>query len=145
MKREFEYCVNLRLIHPDMDPAQMASEVAMTPSHSWAKGDQRWAPNGRLLNGEREESYAYFPMGSGEDGELAKAMDRTIGVLEKHAQFFNKFGVTGGAAMLYVYWYPNGDTGEVFNIELLRRMSELGVEFGLNVYESQFASSRTES
>lgn len=39
--------------------------------------------------------------------------------------------------MFYVFWYPTGDTGEMFGTELLLDMAEMGVELGINVYEDR--------
>jgi hypothetical protein len=39
--------------------------------------------------------------------------------------------------MFYIFWYPNGDTGEVFETALLLKMAELGIDFGLNVYDDR--------
>lgn len=39
--------------------------------------------------------------------------------------------------MLYAFWHPNGDTGEVFRTDLLRRMADLGIELGINVFDDR--------
>jgi hypothetical protein len=39
--------------------------------------------------------------------------------------------------MFYVFWHPNGDTGELFTPELLGKMASLNIAFGLNVYDDR--------
>jgi hypothetical protein len=39
--------------------------------------------------------------------------------------------------MFHVFWYPNGDTGEVFGTELLRNMAKMGIEAGINVFDDR--------
>lgn len=134
MSSPFRYRVSLRVTHPTLDPAETAAQLAAEAKVSWAAGEPRKTPKGRLLGGVREESYCAFDIGSGNDGALAECLDAAVARLQPARDFIRQMRATGGSLMLYVSWYPAGDTGEVFGAALLRDMADLGIALGLNVY-----------
>ena len=138
-KRPFDYSVSLRLIHPTIGPLEMAEELDRQPKYSWALGEPRRTPKGTVLPGVRKQNYCSFDLVSGSDGELAKSLLSEIDLLKKHREFLHTVYDLGGSAMLYVFWYPNGDTGEVFSVPLLRDLADLRIEIGLNVYDDRGA------
>ncbi len=139
MKRPFKYSIELQFRHPDIDPVRIATELNMKPSHSWKNGDLRVTPDGQKTGGIRKGSYANFRICEGYDGEFASALDFWVNNLESSAEFFRECRKSGGAIIFYIYWYPNGDTGEVLKPELLSRISNLGIELGINVYETTYS------
>jgi hypothetical protein len=52
-------------------------------------------------------------------------------------EFIRNLCTTGGSAAFYVFWYPNGDTGEVFEAPLLLALGEVGIALMLNVYDDR--------
>jgi hypothetical protein len=109
----------------------------LVPEYSWKSGSPRETPEKTPSSGTRKESYCTFRLGDGQDGELANVIGRAVESLAQHAEFFRDLRATGGSAMFYVFWYPNGDTGDVFGADLLTQMGQLGIEFGLNVYDDR--------
>lgn len=97
------------------------------------------APNGRNLGIARAETYCLFPVGGGDDGALAERLQACLIGLEPHSAFLLDLKATGGALLFYAFWYPDGDTGEVFGADLLARMAALGIDLGINVYDDRAA------
>lgn len=92
-------------------------------------------PKGTLFGGVRDESYCCFDICAGTDGELADELRNAVSTLKHYREFFSQLSSSGGSAEFYVFWYPNGDTGQTFDCELLTGLTELGIRLGINVYE----------
>ncbi len=137
MGSPFDYHVSLRVKHPRLDAAVIAAQLRMTPKFCWTAGEPRKTPKGTALEGIRQESYCTLDIGSGDDGELAKCLSSAVDSLKPRSKFLRQMRATGGSLMFYVFWYPNGDTGEVFETPLLRDMANLGIGLGINVYDDR--------
>ena len=135
----FDYSVNLRVKHPSRHPDAIATDLAMSPRTAWNVGEPRVSASGRLLGGTRTETYCWFPMGDGHDGELARCLSDALLELETRVNAVRALKATGGTIQFYVFWYPNGDTGQVFDTALLSRMAALGIDLGINVYDDRNA------
>ena len=109
----------------------------MEPRHSWTVGETRRTPKGRPLRGIRTDSYCSFEMGSGKDGQLANCLKQAICQLEPKTAFLQEITATGGTLSFNAFWYPNGDTGETFSLELIQAMAAMGVSLDLNVYDDR--------
>lgn len=139
MNTPFSYHVSFRVKHPTLRPEEIAAELGLTPRYSWAAGDARMTPDTSLLGGIRKESYCTFEMGEGEDGELAPCLRRAAESLGSHRTHLNEMRLSGGSLEFYVFWYPNGDTGDVFPADLLFLIADLGIDLGINVYDARNA------
>ena len=139
MGAPFDFAVSLRVVHPDIDPAVVIAELSMAPKYSWKAGSPRVSPKGNSLGGTRKESYCTFDIGRGSDGEVAECLADALKRLTEHSEFLANLKATGGSVMFYIFWYPNGDTGEVFGADLLAQMAHLGIDLGLNVYDDRQA------
>ena len=117
--------------------SELADVLPIAPSWSWQVGDARRTPRGPRLPGVYSDSYCTFDIAAEEDGEVAQhileALERLIGKRE----FIRNLCKTGGSAAFYVFWYPSGDTGEVFEGSLLLALGELGIALMLNVYDDR--------
>ena len=122
-----------------MDPDLICKALNWETKYRWKAGTPRRTPKGTPLEGTYGDSRCSFEVGSGDDGELARCLRAAIERLEKYADFLKQMRKDGGDIQFYVFWYPNGDTGEVFGVDLLSRMAELGIDLGLNVYDDRHA------
>ena len=134
-KQQFDYRVSLRVTHPTLDPGAIANELGLQASHSWAAGEARETPEGTPLSGVRKECYCTFDIASGDDGEVAGRLRAALSQFKPQRDFLRQISSSGGSLMSYVFWYPAGDTGEVFSVALLHEMADLGIELGINVYD----------
>ncbi|MDR7219960.1 DUF4279 domain-containing protein [Aminobacter aminovorans] len=135
MTNVFRYAVSLQIKHPHVHPEHVCAELGSSPEYSWVAGEPRKTPKGTPLSGVYKENYCIFDMGSGHDGALVQSLDRALQELHSKGEYLRHLRSTGGTLMFYVFWYPNGDTGAVFQADLLMRMADLGISLGINVYE----------
>jgi len=137
MTTPFSYAVNFQIRHPTKHANELAVGFPWEAQVSWTVGDERTTPKGVRIGGTRSQSYCTFRVEKGDDGELAACLSRTTDALAVHREHLAELRRSGGRLSFYVYWYPNGDTGEVFSAELMAKMASLGIDFGLNVYDDR--------
>jgi hypothetical protein len=131
----FAYTVSLQVFHPNSDPKEIAAGIGLPSSRSWMVGEQRATPKGTRLPGTYSDSYCVFPLGGGDDGELADFLRVALRKLEQVATFISEIRRTGGKLNLFVSWSV-GDRGEVFDVELLAQMARIGVDLGIDPISS---------
>lgn len=139
-KQQFDFHVSLRATHPTLDPTSIAAGLDLKPNHSWTAGEPRVTPTGTPLGGVRNESYCTFDLGSGKDGEVARCLRSALSHLKQHKDFLRRMNSDGGSLRFYVFWHPNGDTGEVFPTSMLKDKGDLGIELGINVLEDHLSN-----
>jgi hypothetical protein len=137
MSAEFDFKVVLMVKHPTRTFAEISAAVGREAKYGWTVGEPRKTPVGRALGGFRDESYCGFEIGSGNDGALASFLNRAMLKLKPVREALRELRATGGSLTLVVTWYPNGDTGENFSMPLLREMTDMGIELGINVYDDR--------
>jgi len=122
-----------------MSVSELAGVLPITPNWSWQVGEGRRTPRGTRLSGVYSDSYCTFDVAAGEDGEVAEHVRETFKRMNNKREFIRRVCSTGGSAAFYVFWYPNGDTGEVFEGSLLLALGEVGIALMLNVYDDRNA------
>lgn len=126
----FCYRVSLQVKHPYAEPRRIIAAIALPSVRSWAAGERRSTPTGRLLPGAYTESHCAFDIGEGNDGELASLLRRTLDRIEPSAAFISELRKTGGEFHFFITWTP-GERGDVFDANLLNDMARLGIDLGI--------------
>ena len=126
----FEYRVSLQIRHPSADPNDIVQQIGRTPVRSWAVGEPRQTPTGRVLEGVYRETYCVFDVGRGNDGELARLLGKAVAELDGAKALFRDLRETGGSINFYVTWTA-GERGEVFDTALLFSLAQLGIDLGI--------------
>jgi hypothetical protein len=139
MGKPFDYSINFQIRHPTASVEKLAAGLPWEVSSGWTAGEQRVTPIGRQLGGARPESYCSFQIAKRDDGRIPTCLSNALDVLATHRDHLDEICRTGGSLNFYVFWYPNGDTGAVFNADLLERMAALKIDLGLNVYDDRSA------
>lgn len=102
-----------------LDPQAVSNELQLPMTASCRAGDARVTPRGRRLGGRRTNTYCCLKIASGDDGQLAQSLVAASAKLMRHELFLHRLRETAATMYFYVFWYPNGDTGEVFPTSLL--------------------------
>jgi hypothetical protein len=126
----FSYRVSLQVRHPDINPHDMIAGIGLPAARYWAMGEERTTPKGTPLPGTYRESYCLFDLGERDDGELSSFLRRTLVELKHAAGFISDLRATGGKVSCYITWSP-GDHGELFDVELIGSMAQLGIDLGI--------------
>lgn len=129
----FPYKVALQVVHPDADPADVVEGIGIPASLSWKVGDDRSAPDGTKLGGQRQQTYCLFQLGRGEDGQLAKCLWNAVRILKPKKRYLHVLRETGGRTNFYVSWTV-GDRGDVFDTRLLSEIVDLGIDLGIEPF-----------
>lgn len=129
----FQYSVSLQVWHPHADPELVERGFALKAAHKQKVGESRKALNGTLLSGTYRESYCVFDLASGQDGKLADCLRSLVNELEAKQGYIENFRESGGRLNWFVGW-TCGEHGEVFDIELLSRLANLGIDLGIEPY-----------
>jgi hypothetical protein len=132
----FSYGISLQVRHPDADPNDIASGLALTVKRSWRVGEPRSTPRGNTLPGHYGETYCVFDVGSGDDGEVAERLRSIIALLLPKRDFIHELRATGGSLNFYVTW-TIGERGEVFDCSLLSVLASLGIDLGIEPLNSE--------
>src|SRR5213082_491937 len=128
----FEYEVALQVWHPSADSSDIIQQIGRTAGASYAAGEQRRSLSGSPLEGVYRESYCLFRLGDGEDGDLARFLEARVAELAPLKPVFAQLRATGGKIMFGILW-TEGSTGEVFDVDLLAGIANLGVDLGIEV------------
>jgi hypothetical protein len=73
---------------------------------------------------------------------LSVLLGRALDQLAPHRPFFQRIRSQGGTIEFFVGWFFDGDSGDVFDCDLLARMADLKIDLSLNVYGPESPPSR---
>ena len=65
---------------------------------------------------------------------LAVLVGRALDQLAPHRPFFHRIRSQGGTVEFFVGWFFDGNSGDVFDCDLLARMADLKIDLSLDVY-----------
>jgi hypothetical protein len=133
MKRQ-RVKLSLHIRHPARNLSTVCSDLGFKPAYIWKKGDERLTPKGNRIGGIREASYCSIDFGSTSREHLAKLIEAKLELLKPHQATLRRISTTGGTISFYVGWFCDENTGETFNVQLLREMAGLRIALELNIY-----------
>jgi hypothetical protein len=134
--KPYRYVISLRVFHPKMDPAEISIALQRTPKVSWKAGDSRVTPKGTPLKGLRKDSYWTCNVLKGEwpGKDLTDAVSDLVTQLSLHRSFFQQVRSEGGKVEFFVGWFFDGNSGDVFDVDLLAKLADLGIALSLDIY-----------
>ncbi len=92
------------------------------------------SPKGVSLGGVYETSYCSFEIPQQTGEELSEMLDRVTNELTPHLELLSKIRACDGRIEFFIGWYSEGNTGDVFSYELMRKLGELGVDMAFDIY-----------
>jgi hypothetical protein len=134
---EYSFSVSLRLWHPERLSREITSILQVEPRHSGDVGSTRMTPKGTQLAGVYDQTFwtARIVDGSSAGRSLAAAVSEILDRFEVQQDFFRDFSSTGGRAELFIGWFlDNGNSGDVLEHRLLRRLADLGLDLSFDIY-----------
>jgi hypothetical protein len=135
----FDYSVSFRVTHPSMNPDILCKQLRSNTKTKWQAGALRKTPDGESLPGVYSETYCCFELAHPKNVGLSEFLLRNNKKLFRYKDFLHSIRSTGGTLEYFVGWFADKDSGEVFELELLKQLAELGINLSLAVY----AGSRT--
>ena len=138
----YEYCVSLRVTHPDIDPNKITKALGIKPFRSWRAGEPRVSPKGTPLEGVSKESFwaAHTHKEKrllSENIYLEDYISQFNKRLQPYASFFEELVNSGGYIEYFVGWFSENNVGATFEPSLMKETSALNIAIGLDVYVSE--------
>ncbi len=130
-----KYDVSFRVRHPEMDPEHISEELGLKATYKWKAGTGRKTPKGETLKGTHESTYCSFELQHPQKTGLSDLLKQFNNKLYQHRDFIKSIRVTGGSLEYFVGWYSNKDSGEIFDLELLTQLVELGIDLSIEVHQ----------
>ena len=130
----FKFDVSLRFSGKAIDPAEMRARLGFEPEFQHKIGEQRTTPKGDILEGVYKTSYCCFSYTRRQNEELSEMLARIVESLAQHKDLFSRIRENDGRSEFFIGWYSSKNTGEIFDYELLGKISALGIDLALDVY-----------
>ena len=108
----------------------------MNPSRCWRAGETRTAPDGTPLEGNFTDSFwvATLTEGRWSEEALPDIISDLVNRLAANKKPFHQYRAEGGRVELFVGWFLDGQSRDVFNCDLLGRLAELEIDLALDIY-----------
>jgi hypothetical protein len=127
--------VELFIVHPTMDPADITAALGLEPVHARRVGDERRTPKGTVLPGRHLDTRWRYGIRHDIRGQhfrhhVAALLDR----LAPHKAFLADLRAGGGRATLIIQFLGDGYFGDTLPLGTLSRLADLQLGLGLEVY-----------
>jgi hypothetical protein len=134
---DYSYSISLRIWHPNADPDRFTMQLGKAPSRAWRAGAPRTTPVGTPLEGVNRRTYwasGNLERGAWPGRRLSDALNALLDDLEPHKLLFQGVRTDGGRVEFFVGWYFTKNSGDVVDVETLRRLSDCGIDLSLDIY-----------
>ncbi len=141
----YEYRVSLRIRHPNLDPAELTSQLGISPLHSWRAGEPRLGTAGEPDAGAYRETYWFahlrrviedFIPDLPFEGVLMFALTR----IQRAESFWDELLATGGSARFIVEIYGGDDFTLDLSRATLAKIARFGVAMSVDVHTELLAA-----
>ena len=126
--------MSLRIWHPCYDPEFISSKIEMEPKHAWKANTPRRSPDGHFVEGVYDSTYCSFPLNDSSDVSLPVYIKKCSRSLYRHKDFFHDIRASGGRVEYFIGLFLQNDSGETFDVTLLKDLADLQIELGLCLY-----------
>ena len=134
----YNYDVSFRIFHPTMNPDDICNTLNMQADTKSFAGEPRKTPTGRPLKGIYNHTYCSFRLDRPDGLELSDFLKYWNDFFLKYMKFFNEINSTGGRLEYFIGWYSNKNSGEVFDVSLLKDLVALKIELAIDFYGGYF-------
>lgn len=130
---EFQVYASLRILEKNLIPAVVTARLGLVPSESFHAG----APRGK--SGVWPHGYwEYSSKGHVESRYLENHLDWLLSQTEPIREDVLQLRISGCLVDIFCFWQFGIDqTGLVLSSDILKRLAELGVDLGIDVYDSE--------
>jgi hypothetical protein len=128
--------VELLIVHPTMDPAEIAAALGLEGHFTQRVGDQRKTPKGTLLPGKyRDTRWRHCVRHAIKDQWFAEAVTQFVDRLAPHRAFLRDLRSTGGKAHVNLEFLGDGYFSDAIPRDVLSKLVDLELDLGLASYE----------
>ena len=131
---EMTYWISLQVRHPTAHPSTITAGLGMEPKHSWFVGEPRMTPKGTPLTGIHDRTYWVVSTKVIGHRFFFEEAVTLIQPLELSQAFIAEFVSTGGTLCLSIGLGGSRNIGDVIRSAHLRRLCDLGIDLGVEVF-----------
>lgn len=142
----YKYHISFRISHPTRDLSETWTKLQEIPSvqlgRMWKVGDPKKTPKGQPLEGVYKNSYLYFEFDKEwqsallNEDDLPEAIETFVDKLYPYKELLQELVATGGALYFYIGCAFERGAGMDFHDELIAKLADLKISFGINFYPS---------
>lgn len=119
--------------HERADLGMLPAQLDMTARVLWRAGEPRIAPSGRVIGGNRPNSYCSFDIGEGDD--LPRSLREALKLLMPHRAMLEGLSASGVTFGFFIGWFSGSlNSGERLDWDLLRDISDLKIALDFDFY-----------
>lgn len=127
--------IELFIVHPSLDPADISRALGMEGHFSHRVGDQRQTPKGTLLSGAYPDTrWRHSIRHTVTEQWFASEVDSFVGKLEPHTEFLTNLRATGGSATLIIQFLGDGYLADNVPPTTLAKLGEIGLSLGIECF-----------
>lgn len=130
----FKFSLSLRVFSRSIDPSEISARLNLSPKWYNRAGEARRTPKGKVVGGLYDLNYCSFVLDANGDSDLHEVVSRNVGLFAEHKDLFGRVRGDGGRVEFFIGWFSPGNTGDLFDFELLGRLSELKIDLAFDVY-----------
>ena len=135
----FEFKVSLMFKSATGDLQEICDAIGLVPKRRWIVGHPRKTPTGTSLPGIYRDSYCYFDLKREPKEGLCEMLSRVADRLAEHRALFVRLRDDGGSIYFCVSWLTGQNRGETFTEDLLRKLADLRIDLGVEVWNGSDA------
>jgi len=127
--------VELFIIHPTIDPAEITATLGLEGHVIHRVGDTRKTPKGTVLSGTYPDTRWRHCVEHTVEGQwFARQLAEFIAGLVAHKQFLAKLRASGGRASVIIQFLGHGYFGDQVSMETLARLVDLESDFAIECF-----------
>ncbi|KWV52958.1 hypothetical protein AS156_10035 [Bradyrhizobium macuxiense] len=127
--------VELFIVHPSLDPADISRALGMEGHFSHRVGDQRKTPKGTLLSGVYPDTrWRHSIRHTVTEQWFGSEVEGFVERLEPHKEFLTNLRETGGSATVIIQFLGDGYLADEVPPTTLAKLGELGLSLGIECF-----------
>lgn len=117
-----------------MSCADIAAKLGRMPKFAHNVGEVRKTPKGDLLTGVYRETYCSFEIGKGEISAIESDIQNLTASLMTIQSQIRSITATGGQLEYFIGCFIEGNSGMIFDAQLLYDLAALKISLGFDLY-----------
>lgn len=130
--------IDLLIIHPSLDPAEISASLQLNAQFQHRVGDQRYTPTGTKLSGAHPDTrWRYTERHETEGQHFVPQLEGFVDALHRHKAYFSHLASAGGSMTIVVNFLGDGYFGDQIPAKTLAKLSELNLNLGIEVFTDE--------
>ncbi len=125
--------ISLSFRHSKKDLTYLSDALGLQQSHGWVAGEP-WVTKGGVTKAPKPDNYWNGGFAFTQERGFAVDVMRAVSLLQKEEVNIDDLIVSGGDVVLTINFQGIINNGDEINNDTLRKISELGIKLGIEVF-----------